>query len=170
MSEVKHCKLLILGSGPAGYTAAVYAARANLNPVLITGMQMGGQLTTTTEVDNWPGDVEGLQGPALMERMKAHAERFETEIIFDQIDSVNLQQRPFQLSGQGTQYTCDALIICTGASARYLGLDSETAYQGRGVSACATCDGFFYRNKKVAVIGGGNTAFDVALYLINFAA
>ena len=170
MSEVKHCKLLILGSGPAGYTAAVYAARANLNPVLITGMQMGGQLTTTTEVDNWPGDVEGLQGPALMERMKAHAERFETEIIFDQIDSVNLQQRPFQLSGQGTQYTCDALIICTGASARYLGLDSETAYQGRGVSACATCDGFFYRNKKVAVIGGGNTAVEEALYLSNIAA
>ena len=170
MSEVKHCQLLILGSGPAGYTAAVYAARANLNPVLITGMQMGGQLTTTTEVDNWPGDVEGLQGPALMERMKAHAERFETEIIFDQIDSVNLQQRPFQLSGQGTQYTCDALIICTGASARYLGLDSETAYQGRGVSACATCDGFFYRNKKVAVIGGGNTAVEEALYLSNIAA
>jgi thioredoxin reductase (NADPH) len=167
MSEVKHCKLLILGSGPAGYTAAVYAARANLNPVLITGMQMGGQLTTTTEVDNWPGDVEGLQGPALMERMKAHAERFETEIIFDQIDSVNLTQRPFQLSGQGTQYTCDALIICTGASARYLGLESETAYQGRGVSACATCDGFFYRNKKVAVIGGGNTAVEEALYLSN---
>jgi thioredoxin reductase (NADPH) len=169
MSEVKHCKLLILGSGPAGYTAAVYAARANLNPVLITGMQMGGQLTTTTEVDNWPGDVEGLQGPALMERMKAHAERFETEIIFDQIDAVDLQQRPFQLSGQGTHYTCDALIICTGASARYLGLDSETAFQGRGVSACATCDGFFYRNKKVAVIGGGNTAVEEALYLSNIA-
>ena len=170
MSEVKHCKLLILGSGPAGYTAAVYAARANLNPVLITGMQMGGQLTTTTEVDNWPGDVEGLQGPALMERMKAHAERFETEIIFDQIDAVDLKQRPFQLSGQGTHYTCDALIICTGASARYLGLDSETAFQGRGVSACATCDGFFYRNKKVAVIGGGNTAVEEALYLSNIAA
>ena len=169
MSEVKHCKLLILGSGPAGYTAAVYAARANLNPVLITGMQMGGQLTTTTEVDNWPGDVEGLQGPALMERMKAHAERFETEIIFDQIDSVNLTQRPFQLSGQGTQYTCDALIICTGASARYLGLESETAYQGRGVSACATCDGFFYRGADVAVIGGGNTAVEEALYLSNIA-
>ena len=170
MSEVKHCKLLILGSGPAGYTAAVYAARANLNPVLITGMEMGGQLTTTTDVDNWPGDVEGLQGPALMERMKAHAERFETEIIFDHIDSVDLSQRPFQLSGQGTQYTCDALIICTGASARYLGLDSETAFQGRGVSACATCDGFFYRNKKVAVIGGGNTAVEEALYLSNIAA
>ena len=165
MSEVKHCKLLILGSGPAGYTAAVYAARANLNPVLITGMQMGGQLTTTTEVDNWPGDVEGLQGPALMERMKAHAERFETEIIFDQIDSVNLNQRPFQLSGQGTQYTCDALIICTGASARYLGLDSETAYQGRGVSACATCDGFFYRGHDVAIVGAGDTAAEEASYL-----
>jgi len=170
MSEVKHCKLLILGSGPAGYTAAVYAARANLNPVLITGMQMGGQLTTTTEVDNWPGDVEGLQGPDLMERMKAHAERFETEIIFDHIDAVDLSQRPFQLSGQGTHYTCDALIICTGASARYLGLDSETTFQGRGVSACATCDGFFYRNKKVAVIGGGNTAVEEALYLSNIAA
>jgi len=170
MSEVKHCKLLILGSGPAGYTAAVYAARANLNPVLITGMEMGGQLTTTTDVDNWPGDVEGLQGPALMERMKAHAERFETEIIIDHIASVDLSQRPFKLAGQGTQYTCDALIICTGASARYLGLDSETAFQGKGVSACATCDGFFYRNKKVAVIGGGNTAVEEALYLSNIAA
>lgn len=170
MSEVQHHRLIILGSGPAGYTAAVYAARANLAPTLITGMQMGGQLTTTTDVDNWPGDVEGLQGPDLMERMKAHAERFDTNIIFDHIDSVNLQQKPFQLSGQGTAYTCDALIICTGASAQYLGLESESAYQGKGVSACATCDGFFYRNKKVAVIGGGNTAVEEALYLANIAA
>ena len=170
MSEVQHHRLLILGSGPAGYTAAVYAARANLNPTLITGMQMGGQLTTTTEVDNWPGDVEGLQGPDLMERMKAHAERFDTNIVFDHIDSVDLSKRPFTLVGQGTQYSCDALIICTGASAQYLGLDSETAFQGKGVSACATCDGFFYRNKKVAVIGGGNTAVEEALYLANIAA
>lgn len=170
MSEVQHHRLIILGSGPAGYTAAVYAARANLTPTLITGMQMGGQLTTTTDVDNWPGDVEGLQGPDLMERMKAHAERFDTKIIFDHIDSVNLQQKPFQLSGQGTHYTCDSLIICTGASAQYLGLESESAFQGKGVSACATCDGFFYRNKKVAVIGGGNTAVEEALYLANIAA
>jgi len=170
MSEVQHHRLIILGSGPAGYTAAVYAARANLAPTLITGMQMGGQLTTTTDVDNWPGDVEGLQGPDLMERMKAHAERFDTNIIFDHIDSVNLQQKPFQLRGQGTEYTCDALIISTGASAQYLGLESESAFQGKGVSACATCDGFFYRNKKVAVIGGGNTAVEEALYLANIAA
>lgn len=170
MSEVQHHRLIILGSGPAGYTAAVYAARANLTPTLITGMQMGGQLTTTTDVDNWPGDVEGLQGPDLMERMKAHAERFDTKIIFDHIDSVNLQQKPFQLGGQGTNYTCDSLIICTGASAQYLGLESESAFQGKGVSACATCDGFFYRNKKVAVIGGGNTAVEEALYLANIAA
>jgi len=170
MSEVQHHRLIILGSGPAGYTAAVYAARANLSPTLITGMQMGGQLTTTTEVDNWPGDVEGLQGPDLMERMKAHAERFDTNIVFDHIDAVELRERPFKLTGQGTQYTCDALIICTGASAQYLGLESETAFQGKGVSACATCDGFFYRNKKVAVIGGGNTAVEEALYLANIAA
>jgi thioredoxin reductase (NADPH) len=170
MSEVQRHRLIILGSGPAGYTAAVYAARANLAPTLITGMQMGGQLTTTTGVDNWPGDIEGLQGPDLMERMKAHAERFDTNIVFDHIDSVDLQQRPFKLVGQGTQYNCDALIICTGASAKYLGLESETAFQGKGVSACATCDGFFYRNKKVAVIGGGNTAVEEALYLANIAA
>ncbi|MCP4881413.1 MAG: thioredoxin-disulfide reductase [Gammaproteobacteria bacterium] len=170
MSEAQHHRLIILGSGPAGYTAAVYAARANLSPTLITGMQMGGQLTTTTEVDNWPGDVEGLQGPDLMERMKAHAERFDTNIVFDHIDSVELADKPFKLTGQGTQYTCDALIICTGASAQYLGLESETAFQGKGVSACATCDGFFYRNKKVAVIGGGNTAVEEALYLANIAA
>ncbi len=170
MSEVQHHRLIILGSGPAGYTAAVYAARANLSPTLITGMQMGGQLTTTTEVDNWPGDVEGLQGPDLMERMKAHAERFDTNIVFDHIDAVDLNSKPFTLTGQGTQYTCDALIISTGASAQYLGLDSETAFQGKGVSACATCDGFFYRNKKVAVIGGGNTAVEEALYLANIAA
>ena len=170
MSEVQHHRLIILGSGPAGYTAAVYAARANLAPTLITGMQMGGQLTTTTDVDNWPGDGEGLQGPDLMERMKAHAERFDTNIIFDHIDSVNLKQRPFLLKGQGTEYTCDALIISTGASAQYLGLESESAFQGKGVSACATCDGFFYRNKKVAVIGGGTTAVEEALYLANIAA
>lgn len=169
MADIKHVKLLILGSGPAGYTAAVYAARANLNPVMITGMQMGGQLTTTTEVDNWPGDVQGVEGPELMERMKAHAERFETEIIFDQINSVDLQQRPFRLTGDSGEYSCDALIIATGASAKYLGLESETAFQGRGVSACATCDGFFYRNKPVAVIGGGNTAVEEALYLSNIA-
>lgn len=170
MSETKHARLLILGSGPAGYTAAVYAARANLNPVLVTGMQMGGQLTTTTEVDNWPGDVEGLQGPDLMERMRQHAERFNTEILFDHIHTTDLSQRPFRLIGDSATYTCDALIICTGASARYLGLDSEEAFKGKGVSACATCDGFFYRNKKVAVIGGGNTAVEEALYLANIAA
>ncbi|MGK0249428.1 MAG: thioredoxin reductase (NADPH) [Oleispira sp.] len=169
MSKPRHIKLLILGSGPAGYTAAVYAARANLNPVMITGMQMGGQLTTTTDVDNWPGDVEGLQGPALMERMKAHAERFDTEILFDHIDEVDLQQRPFYLKGSSGEYTCDSLIICTGASAKYLGLESEEAFKGKGVSACATCDGFFYRKKKVAVIGGGNTAVEEALYLANIA-
>lgn len=170
MSIPNHHRLIILGSGPAGYTAAVYAARANLKPVLITGMQPGGQLTTTTEVDNWPGDVEGLQGPALMERMQQHAERFETKIIFDHIEKVDLQQRPFVLKGDTETYTCDALIIATGASARYLGLPSETAYQGRGVSACATCDGFFYRNKAVCVMGGGNTAVEEALYLSNIAA
>ncbi|ENE9526115.1 thioredoxin-disulfide reductase [Vibrio parahaemolyticus] len=169
MSDVKHCKLLILGSGPAGYTAAVYAARANLNPVLVTGMQQGGQLTTTTEVENWPGDAEGLTGPALMERMKEHAERFETEIVFDHINEVELSQRPFRLKGDSCEYTCDALIISTGASAKYLGLESEEAFKGRGVSACATCDGFFYRNQKVAVIGGGNTAVEEALYLSNIA-
>ena len=166
----KHHKLIILGSGPAGYSAAVYAARANLNLVLITGMQPGGQLTTTTEVDNWPGDVEGLTGPALMERMQKHAERFETEIVFDQIVKVELDKRPFILHGDSGVYSCDALIIATGASARYLGLPSEDLYQGRGVSACATCDGFFYRNKKVCVIGGGNTAVEEALYLSNIAA
>ncbi len=169
MSDVKHCKLLILGSGPAGYTAAVYAARANLNPVLVTGMQQGGQLTTTTEVENWPGDAEGLTGPDLMERMKAHAERFETEIVFDHINEVELSQRPFRLKGDSAEYTCDALIISTGASAKYLGLESEEAFKGRGVSACATCDGFFYRNQKVAVVGGGNTAVEEALYLSNIA-
>ncbi|HCE2141218.1 thioredoxin-disulfide reductase [Vibrio parahaemolyticus] len=169
MSDVKHCKLLILGSGPAGYTAAVYAARANLNPMLVTGMQQGGQLTTTTEVENWPGDAEGLTGPALMERMKEHAERFETEIVFDHINEVELSQRPFRLKGDSGEYTCDALIISTGASAKYLGLESEEAFKGRGVSACATCDGFFYRNQKVAVVGGGNTAVEEALYLSNIA-
>ncbi|ELI5414283.1 thioredoxin-disulfide reductase [Vibrio parahaemolyticus] len=169
MSDVKHCKLLILGSGPAGYTAAVYAARANLSPVLVTGMQQGGQLTTTTEVENWPGDAEGLTGPALMERMKEHAERFETEIVFDHINEVELSQRPFRLKGDSGEYTCDALIISTGASAKYLGLESEEAFKGRGVSACATCDGFFYRNQKVAVVGGGNTAVEEALYLSNIA-
>ncbi len=169
MSDVKHCKLLILGSGPAGYTAAVYAARANLNPVLVTGMQQGGQLTTTTEVENWPGDAEGLTGPALMDRMKEHAERFETEIVFDHINEVELSQRPFRLKGDSGEYTCDALIISTGASAKYLGLESEEVFKGRGVSACATCDGFFYRNQKVAVVGGGNTAVEEALYLSNIA-
>nr|WP_162261863.1 thioredoxin-disulfide reductase [Legionella adelaidensis] len=164
-----HHRLIILGSGPAGYTAAVYAARANLKPVLLTGMQPGGQLTTTTEVDNWPGDVEGLQGPALMERMQAHAERFETQVIFDHIVEANLDKKPFVLKGDSEVYTCDALIIATGASARYLGLESEKAYQGRGVSACATCDGFFYRNLEVCVIGGGNTAVEEALYLSNIA-
>lgn len=170
MSTSNHHRLIILGSGPAGYTAAVYAARANLNPVLLTGMQPGGQLTTTTEVDNWPGDVEGLHGPALMERMQKHAERFDTQIIFDHIVKAELAQAPFVLHGDSTTYTCDALIIATGASARYLGLESETAYQGKGVSACATCDGFFYRNKNVCVIGGGNTAVEEALYLSNIAA
>ena len=169
MSDVKHCRLLILGSGPAGYTAAVYAARANLKPVIITGMQQGGQLTTTTEVDNWPGDAQGVQGPELMERMREHAERFETEIIFDHIHTADLSVKPFKLTGDAGTYTCDALIIATGASARYLGLDSEEAFKGRGVSACATCDGFFYRNKPVAVIGGGNTAVEEALYLANIA-
>lgn len=169
MSEVQHHKLIILGSGPAGYTAAVYAARANLNPVLITGLQQGGQLTTTTEVENWPGDANDLTGPALMDRMKEHAEKFETEIIFDHINEVNFDQKPYTLKGDSQQYTCDALIICTGASAQYLGLESETAFMGKGVSACATCDGFFYRNQKVAVIGGGNTAVEEALYLSNIA-
>ena len=170
MSQTNHHRLIILGSGPAGYTAAVYAARANLKPVLITGLQPGGQLTTTTDVDNWPGDVEGLQGPALMERMQAHAERFDTKIIFDEIVEADLKQRPFVLKGDSETYTCDGLIIATGASAKYLGLPSETAYQGRGVSACATCDGFFYRNKEVCVVGGGNTAVEEALYLSNLAA
>lgn len=169
MSDVKHSNLLILGSGPAGYTAAVYAARANLNPVLVTGMQQGGQLTTTTEVENWPGDPEGLTGPGLMDRMKEHAERFETEILFDHINEVDFSQRPFRLKGDSAEYTCDALIISTGASAKYLGLESEEAFKGRGVSACATCDGFFYRNQKVAVVGGGNTAVEEALYLSNIA-
>ena len=169
MIAAKHARLLILGSGPAGYTAAVYAARANLQPVLITGLQIGGQLTTTTEVDNWPGDVEGLMGPDLMARMRQHAERFHTEIIFDQIHTANLQERPFRLIGDSGTYTGDALIIATGASAQYLGLPSEQAFSGKGVSGCATCDGFFYRNQKVAVIGGGNTAVEEALYLANIA-
>ncbi|MEZ5540413.1 MAG: thioredoxin-disulfide reductase [Pseudomonadales bacterium] len=168
MSTPQHHRLIILGSGPAGYTAAIYAARANLKPVLITGMQQGGQLTTTTEVDNWPGDVHGLQGPDLMVRMQQHAERFATEIMFDHIHECDLQQRPFKLVGNET-YTCDALIIATGASAQYLGLPSEQAFMGQGVSACATCDGFFYRDQKVAVIGGGNTAVEEALYLSNIA-
>jgi len=167
MTDPQHHRLIILGSGPAGYTAAVYAARANLDPVLITGLIQGGQLTTTTDVDNWPGDVEGLQGPDLMLRMKSHAERFDTNIIFDHINSVDLTQRPFLLQGDSGRYSCDALIIATGASAQYLGLDSEQAFMGKGVSACATCDGFFYRNKPVAVIGGGNTAVEEALYLSN---
>ncbi|NLU11745.1 MAG: thioredoxin-disulfide reductase [Gammaproteobacteria bacterium] len=169
MSEVRHSRVLILGSGPAGYSAAVYAARANLKPLLITGMQAGGQLTTTTEVDNWPGDPEGLTGPALMQRMQEHAERFETEIIFDHIHTAQLQSKPFTLVGDSGTYTCDALIIATGASARYLGLPSEEAFMGKGVSACATCDGFFYRNREVAVVGGGNTAVEEALYLSNIA-
>jgi thioredoxin reductase (NADPH) len=168
MSDAQHHALIILGSGPAGYTAAVYAARANLNPVVITGMQQGGQLTTTTEVENWPGGHAELQGPELMQNMQSHVERFGTEIIFDHIDEVDLQQRPFTLRGTGT-YTCDALIVATGASAQYLGLPSEEAFMGKGVSACATCDGFFYRNKKVAVVGGGNTAVEEALYLSNIA-
>ncbi|AYV20054.1 thioredoxin-disulfide reductase [Vibrio mediterranei] len=169
MADTKHCKLLILGSGPAGYTAAVYAARANLDPVLVTGMQQGGQLTTTTEVENWPGDAEGLTGPALMDRMKEHAEKFETEMIFDHINKVDFSTRPFKLFGDSQSYTADAVIISTGASAKYLGLESEEAFKGRGVSACATCDGFFYRNQKVAVVGGGNTAVEEALYLSNIA-
>ncbi len=167
MSEPRHSRLLILGSGPAGYSAAVYAARANLKPLLITGLEAGGQLTTTTEVDNWPGDPNGVQGPELMERMQKHAERFDTEIVFDQIHTADLTAHPFRLDGDSGQYTCDALIIATGASARYLGLPSEEAYKGKGVSACATCDGFFYRDQEVAVIGGGNTAVEEALYLAN---
>jgi thioredoxin reductase (NADPH) len=170
MSTAKHSKLIILGSGPAGYTAAVYAARANLKPVLITGIEKGGQLTTTTDVENWPGDPEGLTGPALMERMHAHAEKFQTEILFDHINRADLQNRPFRLFGDSTEYTCDALIIATGASARYLGMPSEEIFKGKGVSACATCDGFFYRNQAVAVVGGGNTAVEEALYLANIAA
>ena len=169
MNDSKHCRLLILGSGPAGYTAAIYSARANLNPVLITGLEQGGQLTTTTDVDNWPGDIEGLQGPDLMDRMRLHAERFDTGIIFDHIHTADLSTRPFKLTGDSGSYACDALIIATGASARYLGLESEEAFKGKGVSACATCDGFFYRNKPVAVIGGGNTAVEEALYLANIA-
>lgn len=167
--DARHERLIILGSGPAGYTAAVYAARANLKPLLITGMQAGGQLTTTTDVDNWPGDDAGVQGPELMERMKRHAERFETEVLFDHIDEVELRQRPFVLKGGSGTYTCDALIIATGASARYLGLPSEQQFMGQGVSACATCDGFFYRNQEVIVVGGGNTAVEEALYLSNIA-
>jgi len=170
MSEAKHCRLIILGSGPAGYTAAVYAARANLSPVVITGLEQGGQLMTTTEVDNWPGDVEGLTGPVLMERMQKHAERFHTEIVFDQINTVDVKNRPFTLTGDNGVYTCDALIVATGASAQYLGIPSEEKFRGKGVSACATCDGFFYRNQKVAVVGGGNTAVEEALYLSNIAA
>lgn len=169
MSTPKHSRLLILGSGPAGYTAAVYAARANLKPVMITGVEQGGQLTTTTDVDNWPGDADGVQGPELMERMRKHAERFETEIVFDHINQADLSKRPFLLTGDSGSYTCDALIIATGASAKYLGLPSEESFKGRGVSACATCDGFFYKNKSVAVIGGGNTAVEEALYLSNIA-
>jgi len=169
MPEIEHAKVVILGSGPAGYSAAVYAARANLDPVLITGIEVGGQLTTATEVDNWLGDVEGLQGPDLMERMKKHAERFETEIVFDHINEANLEERPFTLKGDAGCYSCDALIIATGATAQYLGLPSEEAFIGKGVSTCATCDGFFYRNQKIAVIGGGNTAVEEALYLSNIA-
>ncbi|MDM1695232.1 thioredoxin-disulfide reductase [Thiopseudomonas alkaliphila] len=169
MSTTRHARVIILGSGPAGYSAAVYAARANLKPLLITGLQAGGQLTTTTEVDNWPGDFEGLTGPALMERMQKHAERFETEIVFDHIHTAQLQEKPFTLIGDSGSYTCDALIIATGASARYLGLPSEEQFMGKGVSACATCDGFFYRGQQVAVVGGGNTAVEEALYLANIA-
>ena len=169
MSDVQHHRLIILGSGPAGYTAAVYAARANLKPVVITGIQPGGQLTTTTEVDNWPGDVEGLQGPDLMVRMQQHAERFDTQMVYDHINEVELNNRPFTLKGDSGTYTCDALIIATGASAMYLGLDSEEAFMGRGVSACATCDGFFYKGQRVAVVGGGNTAVEEALYLSHIA-
>ena len=170
MSETKHCRLLILGSGPAGYSAAVYGARANLSPVLVTGLEQGGQLMTTTDVDNWPGDPDGVLGPDLMERMRKHAERFETEMVFDHINKVDLGKRPFELTGDSAVYSCDALIIATGASAMYLGMASEEKFKGRGVSACATCDGFFYRNQKVAVIGGGNTAVEEALYLSNIAA
>ncbi|WP_458378396.1 thioredoxin-disulfide reductase [Pseudomonas chlororaphis] len=169
MTEAKHSRLIILGSGPAGYSAAVYAARANLKPTVITGLQAGGQLTTTVEVDNWPGDVEGLTGPVLMERMQTHAERFDTEIVYDHIHTAELQQRPFVLKGDSGVYSCDALIIATGASAQYLGLPSEETFAGKGVSACATCDGFFYRNQVVAVVGGGNTAVEEALYLSNIA-
>ncbi|PIA71848.1 thioredoxin-disulfide reductase [Pseudomonas sediminis] len=169
MSAVRHARVIILGSGPAGYSAAVYAARANLKPLLITGIQAGGQLTTTTEVDNWPGDPHGLTGPALMQRMQEHAERFETEIVFDHINAVDLAGKPFTLVGDSGTYSCDALIIATGASARYLGLPSEEAFMGRGISACATCDGFFYRGREVAVVGGGNTAVEEALYLANIA-
>ena len=169
MSTAQHAKVLILGSGPAGYTAAIYAARANLNPVLITGMAQGGQLTTTTEVDNWPADVHGVQGPALMERFLQHAERFKTQIVFDHINKVDFSQRPFTLTGDSGTYTCDSLIIATGASAKYLGLPSEEAFMGRGVSGCATCDGFFYRDQDVCVVGGGNTAVEEALYLSNIA-
>ncbi len=169
MSDAQHHQLIILGSGPAGYTAAVYAARANLNPVVITGMEQGGQLTTTTDVDNWPGDHEGVQGPELMQRMQKHAERFDTNIIFDHIEKTDLSERPFKLFGNTANYTCDALILATGASAQYLGLPSEEAFMGKGVSACATCDGFFYRGKPVAVVGGGNTAVEEALYLSNIA-
>ncbi|MDH4107500.1 MAG: thioredoxin-disulfide reductase [Gammaproteobacteria bacterium] len=169
MSDTRHCRVLILGSGPAGYTAAVYAARANLDPVVITGIEQGGQLMTTTDVDNWPGDVEGLQGPALMDRMLRHAQRFDTEIVNDHVHRVDLGVRPFRLEGDYGNYSCDALIIATGATAKYLGLPSEEAFKGRGVSACATCDGFFYRGKEVAVIGGGNTAVEEALYLSNIA-
>jgi len=169
MADSKHSRLLILGSGPAGYTAAVYAARAALDPVVITGIEQGGQLTTTTDVDNWPGDEEGVQGPELMQRMQRHAERFGTDIVFDHIHTADLSKRPFKLIGDSGQYTCDALIIATGASAMYLGLDSEEKFKGRGVSACATCDGFFYKNQPVAVVGGGNTAVEEALYLSNIA-
>ena len=169
MTHAKHCRLLILGSGPAGWTAAVYAARANLKPVLVTGLQQGGQLMTTTEVDNWPGDAHGLMGPDLMNRMQAHAERFDTEVVFDHIHTADLSSRPFRLKGDSGEYTADALVIATGATAKYLGLESEEKYKGRGVSACATCDGFFYRDQDVAVVGGGNTAVEEALYLSNIA-
>ena len=169
MSTIKHAKVLILGSGPAGYTAAIYAARANLNPVLVTGIAQGGQLMTTTEVDNWPADVMGVQGPELMQRFQEHAERFKTEIVFDHINAVDFSKRPFTLNGDSGEYTCDALILATGASAQYLGMESETAFMGRGVSACATCDGFFYRGQEVCVVGGGNTAVEEALYLSNIA-
>ncbi len=170
MSKIRHSRLIILGSGPAGYTAAVYAARANRKPLLITGLEQGGQLMTTTDVDNWPGDIHGLQGPALMDRMRKHAERFATEIVADHINHVDLARRPFHLRGDSGEYTCDALIIATGASARYLGIESEEAFKGKGVSACATCDGFFYKGQRVAVVGGGNTAVEEALYLSNIAA